>query len=306
MPAVTPAGPLRSTRLGSPKLSAPLSTVENVSKVRNASQSRVRPYRRITTLQTMLAAAGVAAVGVVLLYVGGREDLWPHGTGLRALTNALGGALIVSVALGAFWELVGKRAFAREILETARTSTDVEAAGLTRIGSRYLDDPDWEQLFRSVRKLDVFVAYARTWRHSNLSRLQAVAAHPDARIRLYLPDPDDAATVRILADRFNQTTEELAAAITEARREFESLRKPDGADISVHDRRGDVLFSCYRFDGTAVLTLYSHSRERISSVPTLVVRDGGSLYEYVRDELRAIGRQSSPAANASEDDGEGT
>ena len=30
-----------------------------------------------------------------------------------------------------FWPLFGKRAFAREILETTRTSTDVEAAGLT-------------------------------------------------------------------------------------------------------------------------------------------------------------------------------
>jgi hypothetical protein len=80
------------------------------------------------------------------------------------------------------WELAGKRAFTREILETARTSTDVEAAGLNRIGVRYLDDPDWEQLFRPVRKLDIFVAYARTWRHSNLSRLRAVAARPGARI----------------------------------------------------------------------------------------------------------------------------
>jgi hypothetical protein len=252
------------------------------------SQSRERPYRRITTLQTWLVAALVAAVGLELLYLAGRDDLWTDLSGLRALTNALGGALIVSIALGGLWELFGKRAFAREILETARTSTDVEAAGLTRVGSRYLDDPDWERLFSTVRKLDIFVAYARTWRHSNLSRLQAVASRPDARLRLYLPDPNDEETVRILAGRFNQTAEELVAAITEARREIEALHRPDGAEVTVYFRRGDVLFSCYRFDGTAVLTLYSHSRERVSAVPTLVVRDGGSLYDYVRAELRAI------------------
>ncbi len=177
---------------------------------------------------------------------------------------------------------------------------------MTRIGSRYLDDPDWEHLFRTVRKLDIFVAYARTWRHSNMSRLQAVAARPDARIRLYLPDPSDLETVHLLADRFNQTPEELVAAIMEAQREFEALRRPKGAEITVNHRRGDVLFSCYRFDGTAVLTLYSHSRERISAVPTLVFTDGGSLYQYVRDELHAIDLQSRPAAGASPDQGAAT
>ncbi|MHB8341446.1 MAG: hypothetical protein ACYDB7_09775 [Mycobacteriales bacterium] len=219
-----------------------------------------------------------------------------HHAGLQALVNTLAAALIVSVALGAMWELVGKRAFAREILETARTSTDIEAAGLTRIGSRYLDDPDWEQLFRTVRKLDVFVAYARTWRNSNLSRLQALAGCGDARIRLYLPDPHDATTVGVLAHRFNQTPEALMGAIDEARRAFEALRRPNGAEITVHYRPGDLLFSCYRFDGTAVITLYSHSRERISGVPTLVVTEGGSLYRYVRDELQAIDKQSRPAS----------
>jgi hypothetical protein len=274
--------------------------------MRITSQSRQRPYRRLTTLQTWLAAAVVASVGAGLLYAGGRSDLWSHRPGLQAFLNALGGALIVSVALGTLWELAGKRAFAREILETARTSADVEAAGLIRIGSRYLDDPDWEQLFHSVRKLDVFVAYARTWRHSNVSRLQAVAARADARIRLYLPDPDDPETVQRLADRFNQTAEVLVAAIVEARREFEGLRRPNGAEITVYYRQGDVLFSCYRFDGTAVLALYSHSRERISAVPTLIFTDGGSLYQYVRDELHAIHAQSRPVASAPQGQGDMT
>lgn len=252
-----------------------------------------RPYRQLTTLQTLLAAGAVAALGTVLLYLGGRDDLWGHRKGLQTLLTALGSAFIVSVALGALWELVGKRAFAREILETARTSADVESAGLARIGSRYLDDPDWEQLFRGVRKLDIFVAYARTWRNSNLTRLRSVAKRPDARIRLYLPDP-----VQLLADRFNQDREQLIAAITEARQEFEGLSRPGGAEITVHYRQGDVLFSCYRFDSTAVITLYSHGRERIGTVPTLVVTEGGSLYQYVRDELRAIDQQSRSASGS--------
>lgn len=307
----TPRSPSRSwegtrvTRADYVWLSEAGPRVETVLKRRSSRESRMRPYRRLTTLQIWLAAGAVAGIGLLLLYVAGRDDLWPRTSGLRTLTNAVGGALIVSVALGSLWELVGKRAFTREILETARTSTDVEAAGLIRIGDRYLDDPNWEQLFGNVRKLDIFVAYARTWRNSNLDRLRDVAGRPDARIRLYLPDPHDQETVRVLADRFNQSVGELTSAISEARREFEALRQDNGADVMVRFRRGDVLFSCYRFDTTAVLTLYSHSRERRGAVPTLVVRNGGSLYQYVRDELKAIHEQSTPASDGPGDEGEG-
>lgn len=130
--------------------------------------SRLRPYRRLTTLQMCLAAAGVAMLGGGLLYAAERDPLWGSYGTAQGLVEALGTALVVSVALGLLWELVGRRAFAREVLETARTSTDVDAAGLTRVGVRYLDDPDWEHYFTSVRKRDIYFAYGHTWRNVNL------------------------------------------------------------------------------------------------------------------------------------------
>jgi hypothetical protein len=56
-------------------------------------------------------------------------------------------------------------------------------------------------------------------------------------------------------------------------------------------RAGDAVFSCYRFDSQAVLTLYSHGRERRNQVPTLVVR-GGELFDFVYNEIAAIAEQS--------------
>jgi hypothetical protein len=70
---------------------------------------------------------------------------------------------------------------------------------------------------------------------------------------------------------------------------------PGGADVEVYHRSGHWLFSCYRFDQTAVVTLYSHQRLRVS-VPTIVVRDGGSFYDFIRKELEAIKSQSHFAA----------
>lgn len=237
---------------------------------------------------------GLIAVGVVLLYFGGRADLWKKHLGLQALVNSLGGLLVVSTGLGLLWELVGKRSFAREVLETARTSTDVDAAGITRIGIDYLQEPDWAALFATVRKLDIFVAYARTWRNQHLQRLQKIAQTPGARLRVFLPDPNDPDTVRSLAARFDMTPADLSSAIDEARRAYQALPVAHGATVQVFYRPGEVVFSCYRFDRTAVMTLYTHQRVR-TGVPTIVCRDGGSLYNFIRAEFRALQAQSTAA-----------
>lgn len=250
-----------------------------------------KPYRKLVTLETVLIAAAGLGVGLLLLYVAGRDDWMATRHGLQSVLNNLGGLLIVSVAVSILWDLVGKRAFAREILDNARTTADVDAAGLMRIGTNYLEDPDWERLFLEVVKLDIFFAYGRTWRNSNHSRLADLAARRAARIRVYLPDPNHTDTMRRLADRFSISEQSLMDAIHESRDYFFGLAKGARATIEVYYRGGDSTFSCYRFDRTAVLTLYTHSRCR-TQVPTIVCREGGSLYEFVRAELRAIHEQS--------------
>lgn len=67
--------------------------------------------------------------------------------------------------------------------------------------------------------------------------------------------------------------------------------KQGGADLRVYVRSGDVVFSCYRFDSRAVLTLYSHTRQRRSRVPTFVVKSG-DLFTFVYEDITAILEQS--------------
>jgi hypothetical protein len=253
-----------------------------------------RPFRQLSTLQMVLLGVLIAGIGGVLLYLGGRSDLWHHRQGLQALVNNLGSILVVSVALALIWEFIGKRSFTKEILETARTSTDVHAAGITRIGMNYVDDADWEALFHGVQKLDIFVAYGRTWRNSHISKLRRVAEDGGARIRVYLPDPDDAYTLSVLAERFDMPESRLRDAINESKAEFSSLQQAGNAQVEVYFRKGDMVFSCYRFDAIAVATLYTHSRAR-GQVPVIVCRSGGSFYEFIRGELKAIHSQSTIA-----------
>ncbi len=255
-----------------------------------------RPYRAVTTLKIVLTGCVVLLVGVMLLYLGGLNiTYWQHHEGLQTLTDNLGALLVIAVALGAVWELIGKRAFAREVLESARITAEIEATGLRRVLTNYLDEPDWEELFRRVHRLDIFVAYGQTWRNTNLPRLRRLARRANGRIRVYLPDPSDNLSISMLASRFGHTPEELIKRITNTKTDFEDLREPGGATIEVFYCTGDRLFSFYRFDTTAVMTLYRHKQERSPVVPTLVCEASGSLYEFIRSELETVRSRSRPA-----------
>lgn len=250
------------------------------------------PYREITNRTALLAAVVVAVLGGALLFLGGNEGLWHGHKGLQAWVNGIGGSLFGAVALGFLWELAGKRALADEMYERFGTSSDVRTAGLIGIGSSYVSDPDWETYFSGVTRLDIVVAYAHTWRNQHLPQLREVASRADARIRVYLPDPDDSEGISVLAYRFGYDAERLKRNIEEARQEFTRLATPNGADVQVLYRPAYSVFSFYRFDSVAVVTLYSHSRERQPNVPTFVCKAGGSLFNFVYEELVALRNMS--------------
>lgn len=251
------------------------------------------PYRQLTTARYVLVAGGFLLVGLLLLYVGGMTGPWwdTHGS-FRAFLQSLGGLLVASVFLGSLWELVGKRSFAREVLETAGIAADVETAGLSRITTNYLNDTGWDELFANVEQLDIFLAYGATWRNVHLSRLETLAARAGAKIRIFLPDPEDRDTMTVLCARFGYEKADLKRRINETRSAFEGMARSGGAQIEVWFRPGDRVFSFYRFDSTAVITFYNHKKSRDTVVPTLVCRRGGSFFQFIETELVAIESQS--------------
>ncbi|ROO63083.1 hypothetical protein EDC02_5096 [Micromonospora sp. Llam0] len=174
----------------------------------------------------------------------------------------------------------------------AKLAADIAGAGLLRVGTNYLNELEWEQLFAGVRQLDIFVAYGQTWRNLHARHLHDLAARPGSKIRVFLPDPADDTTIATLADRFAITVEEMRRRIEATRADYELLRRPDGADVEILYRPGDRLYSFYRLDDTAVLGLYSHSRNRMPSIPVLVCRAPGSLYQFIMDDLCNIEQQS--------------
>jgi hypothetical protein len=257
---------------------------------------RERPYRTVTTQKMIIAALLVAGAGIGLLYIGGRDTgYWKHHSGLQALTEHLGAVLIISVGLAVLWELMGKRAFAREVLEAAGAASDVDAAGISRIGVDYNEDPRWDELFNGAVELDVFVAYGQTWRNNHLGRLKKMAANRRAHIRVFLADPDDEPTMQSLTHRFNMTVESLRRKIDETRDSYEKFRETGGAKIETFYYAGDRFFAFYRFDEKAVVTLYQHRPERSDKILNFVCVKGGSYFDVIESEIESIAERSKPA-----------
>ena len=246
-----------------------------------------------TTLRTVLVALGVVIVGVALLYLSALKGLWTGRESVQSVVRDIGGLLVATVAVTLLWELYGKRVFLDELLAKARLAEEVRSAGIVGFTGFYSRNLDWESLFRTVKKLDIFFAYGRTWRNLYAEQLAAVAAKKDARIRVVLPDPENEITVAELAWRFNYTSEELIDRIREAEEYFRSLRSENastGAKIDIWFLPASPLFTSYRFDRTVVLALYTHRRERIW-VPTFILESGGTLYDFIRTEFDAIIRE---------------
>ncbi|USQ80104.1 DUF2157 domain-containing protein [Ornithinimicrobium faecis] len=252
-------------------------------------QSKVHA-RDGTNSWVILMAVGAILLALFLFWFSNTDWLAGH-RAWQSTLNQVAGLVVATGLLGVAWELLGKRRFAEEVLAKARLSTDVVDAGIIRVTDQYLDEVEWAELFDDVNKLDIVVAYGRTWRNSHAQRLQKVASRSGTRMRVFLPDPNDDDTMRVMGERFNMTPDVVKQTVREAITDFSTYATAGQGKVEVYVRPGDAVFSCYRFDGRAVLTLYSHAKERRTSVPTLVVR-GGQLFNFVYGEIKAIKSQS--------------
>ncbi|KYK37573.1 MAG: hypothetical protein AYK18_09590 [Theionarchaea archaeon DG-70] len=238
-------------------------------------------------LRIVLTAVVTAVLGIFLMYISAQEDLWKEHEAWRIVIQNMGSLLFVTVAITLIWELWGKRAFSDEILAKVQISKDMASAGIIKITKNFLHGIDWESHFNSVKELDIFFSYARTWRNTYISQFREVAAREGTRIRVLLPDPKDEQTVHELARRFNYSDDEVISLIREAETYFEELHPSEGnrgAKIEIWFLPAAPVFSLYRFDNIAVLALLSH-RRKLVEIPSFVCEKGGILYDYICQEF---------------------
>ncbi len=251
----------------------------------------IKLIKEKVNLRNLLVALVITIIGIGVLYISAREDWWKNYKVWQTVLQNVGALLMVTVTLSLLWELYGKRSFLDEVLSKAHISKEITFAGITKITDSFHHyDIDWKTYFCTVNKLDIFFAYARTWRNTYTEELHKVAAREGVRIQIVLPDPEDKQVIVELARRFKYTEDEMERLIREAETYFRNLSKSagaNGAQIDIWFLPAAPLFTFYRFDRVGILALYTHRRELVS-VPTFVCEMGGTLYDYIRKEFKAM------------------
>ena len=252
--------------------------------------------RQNTTLRAALVATGLVLLGVGCMGVSNSVNPHPRSETpaivsrerVSDVAGELGSVLVGAAVLSVLWDVVARRAFVEELLGRINGVADLESGGLRGLTFQFLEDIEWRDLFRSSSRVDIFIAYGQGWRGLNSLNLAKFTARTGTRLRVVLPDPDDAAVVAALATRFDTDADGCASKIREAIAHFQSLRQTDEGDrVAIWLTTQPMLFTSYRFDRTCLVALYSHQPVDVE-VPTFICEQGGSLYKYVETEFAVL------------------
>ena len=256
---------------------------------------------KLVTYRTLIISIVLVCFSILIIFLGvslrkppGERFIDIVGTTLECL----GGGVFVLAAVSLIWDLFIRRDFLQEVLEKARISRDISFWGIEKITDSFHDEIDWKSLIQNSNKIDIFFAYGRTWRGAHEFDLRQAAENKDVRFRVVLPDPDNQQLLSELARRFILTPDEVKRRIEEASTFFKTLnlkQNGEGAAIEIWYLPESPVFSFYRFDSTGILALYRHKKEK-GSVPTIVCKKGGSLYDFIRQEFDVMINSTTPMA----------
>ena len=238
----------------------------------------MKPVRRKNSQITILVMLLVAVAGFSMVVLGNLGNgMW------FSILNQLGLAVLVSVAIGALWDFIGRRWLADELFEKMNLATDLQQWGLTKLTFEW-SKLSWKEHFSSGRTLDLFIGYGRTWRNTGGNELEDFLSDPRNRLRVCLPDPSEDWLMAAMGKRFDKDVQSLRAEIFEAAKHYSKLREEHDASVQIFFRPGEPTHVAYIFERSAVVTLYRHRRGRSKQIPTFVMGQGEFL-DFLTDDF---------------------
>lgn len=242
-------------------------------------------YSERTSLRTLVVALIALLTGILLLFISETWTWLKSVPPFQAVVRDLGALLVSTVAIATLWELAAKRAFLAELMAQASLAEEVRSAGILTVTTDFQRGIDWKRMFGTVKKLDIFFSYGRTWRGTNRSELHEIAKRSDIRVRVVLPDPCNSQLMDELGHRFRKSPEEVKGLTLEASDDFRNIFKD--SDFSLWFLPESPVFSFYRFDHLIVLALFRHGTQG-GAVPTFTLEQGGAISNFVRAEFDAF------------------
>lgn len=247
-------------------------------------------------LRSALLALCLFVVGLLFMIWAANKTLWAQDSTWQKLVETLGTSLLVTGLITIAWDLIGKRAFAEELLSKVSMSRELMDAGIIQVVSSFQSrEIDWDALFEKATDVDLLFLGSSTWRNHNFRQLEALARRKYARLRIVLPDPSETSVTAELSNRMNIDVTKIISRTNDAIEFFQKLSKDfPQAKIEVWLMKKSPLFSVFRFDDKAVVSFYSH-RAKLVEVPTIICIHKGEIYNYVMGELSALFEEGSIA-----------
>jgi hypothetical protein len=250
-------------------------------------QRRWQLNRKITNQSTFSLAALLFILGIGLRYWVGSPYWIINNEMVIELLKEISDLVAAAGLVAIIWELSIRRTFFNEVMEKVGLATDVDKAGLISVTTRFYQDVDWQNLFRNTERLDILFSYGGTWRGLNTLELSNLA-NRGASVRVLLPNPANEDLMTQLGERYNATSQTVVTRIKEAEGDFHNKFSGERArNLEVRYINNAPVFDIYKFTDISILTLFSHRKGK-TSVPALIVRKDGTLFNFMQEEFEAI------------------
>ena len=263
-------------------------------RVLEALKSRSKTNRAVAWI------FGALVILALMLFLGANEigklhqwnGLFPDSGSLQTLATLMFGPALVAF----LWEVGVRRQFKRELVLELGLAESVLKAGIAE-ATTFRDVP-WRELFHDATQVDVFVAWANTWRGNQRDSIRELLGRPGTQLRVFLPDPTDDDFIRALMFKFSMSEGEIRDSILAAVRDYvqlisEAKVSDDRLQVFLHTKM--PVYTMYRFDDLALVCLYTVVPHKTHELPLLwfVKGDSGSGYfTWAMSELNYMVRSN--------------
>ncbi len=191
-----------------------------------------------------------------------------------------------SIVIGfSLWEMVGKRSFAKDMLDLAKISQNMVESGI----EYYYDNFKhivWRDELYGKTSLKIAFTFGETWINGNYETLELLTKN-DGMITAYLPNYNNEKVIAALKIRFEYDNATIERRIKRTQERFEKL----GASIFLYNQTFNTSY--YLYDDTAIMAPYHHNgKQEKTFVPAIKAKFGGGLYGFVKSEFAAIENDS--------------
>ncbi|WP_277586572.1 hypothetical protein [Psychrobacillus antarcticus] len=242
----------------------------------------------------ILIVLGLLLIVLNEMYV--TSDLWGE------ILNNLAAILFIAGVFEIMNELYMKEKLVDLILHKLKLKETIDKTGITEVFSD-INDIDYRFYIKnSVRYIDIYHVYGRTWTNSHIETIKDKLIHSNCKVRVVLLS-QNSSFIHPLAERYEIPDEELIRNIKNMEETWRRLfrekkvvkKRKTQSSLKLYYSDSFPTYSLYRFDDSIINVQSKPSKGRTISLPTIVCTDtnkGNDLYDMYLKEIEDIIQQA--------------